>query len=112
MFKLTNAENLRCQIGTSSYGGRRYLIYAFTEQGVAMLSSVLSSRRAILVNIQIMRAFVSLKRIGLTYVALRRKIDDMENKYDAQFGVVFEAIKKLLEPPPEPSKRRIGFNQD
>ena len=110
MFKLTNGEILRCQIGTSSYGGRRYLPYAFTEQGVAMLSSVLNSRRAILVNIQIMRAFVSLKRIGLTYVALRRKIDEMEKKYDEQFFVVFEAIKKLIEPPEKP-RRMIGFKQ-
>ena len=112
MFLLTPQEvrNLRCQIGTSSYGGRRYLPYAFTEQGVAMLSSVLNSKRAILVNIQIMRAFVSLRRVALTYTGLKRKIDDMENKYDAQFGVVFEAIRKLLEPPPAKPKPRIGFH--
>ncbi len=84
--------------------------YVFTEQGVAMLSSVLNSERAILVNVQIMRAFVNIRRIAITYVGLKRKIEEMENKYDAQFSVVFEAIKKLLEPPPEPPKRRIGFH--
>jgi hypothetical protein len=112
MFRLTRQENLRCQIGTSSYGGRRYLPYAFTEQGIAMLSSVLNSRRAILVNIQIMRAFVGLRRVAVTYVGLKRKIDEMEKKYDGQFGLVFEAMRKLLEPAPEPPKRRIGFKQD
>ena len=112
MFRLTNEGNLRCQFGTSSYGGSRYAPHVFTEQGVAMLSSALNSRRAISVNIQIMRAFVKLSRIGATYPWLRRKIEDMENKYDAQFGIVFEAIKKLLEPPPEPLKRRIGFHHD
>ena len=84
--------------------------YAFTEQGVAMLSSVLNSRRAILVNIQIMRAFVKLRRIGLTYAGLRHKIEDMEKKYDKQFGVVFNAIKKLMEPPPVKPKPKIGFH--
>jgi len=86
-----------------------YLPYAFTEQGVAMLSSVLRSRRAVLVNIQIMRAFVNLKRMALTYVELKRKIDIMEKKYDKQFRVVFEALKKLLEPPPRKEKKIIGF---
>lgn len=90
-----------------SLGG--YLPYAFTEQGVAMLSSVLRSRRAVLVNIQIMRAFVNLKRMALTYTELKRKIESMEKKYDAKFKIVFEAIKKLLEPPPAKEKRIIGF---
>ena len=114
MFKLTREEiaNLRSQIVTSSWGGRRYPPYVFTQEGVAILSSVLNSERAILSNIQIMRAFVSLRRLAITYVGLKRKIEDMEDKYDAQFGVVFEAIKKLLEPPPEPPKRRIGFHHD
>ena len=103
---------MRCQIGTSSYGGRRYLQYAFTEQGVAMLSSVLNSKQAILVNVQIMRAFVNFRRIGVTCAGLRRKIDEMEKKYDVQFNVVFEAIKKLLEPSPQPPKRRIGFHHE
>ncbi|HQO37719.1 MAG TPA: hypothetical protein PK107_02760 [Candidatus Omnitrophota bacterium] len=83
-----------------------------------MLSSVLHSERAVKVNIQIMRAFVMMRRVGLTYVGLKRKIDEMERKYDRKFFVVFEAIKKLLEPvppqpePPEPKKPPIGFNRD
>ncbi|HCJ66047.1 MAG TPA: hypothetical protein DHV62_01645, partial [Elusimicrobia bacterium] len=85
---------------------------AFTEQGVAMLSSVLNSKRAVLVNIQIMRAFVNLRRVALTYVGLKRKIEAMEKKYDAQFKIVFEAIKKLLIPPPTEKKRRIGFHPE
>ena len=91
MFQLSSEEfaNLRSQIVTSSWGGRRYEPYAFTQEGIAMLSSVLNSERAILVNIQIMRAFVSLRRIALTYVGLKRKIDEMEKKYDRQFLVVF-----------------------
>ena len=101
--------NLMCQIGTSSWGGTRKLPYAFTEQGVAMLSGVLHSKRAIQVNIQIMRAFIQLKRMLLTNVGLRRKIEEMEKKYDKQFAIVFEAIKQLLEPPPVKEKRIIGF---
>jgi len=109
MFRLTQSEFLRCQNVTSKRGGRRYLPYVFTEEGVAMLSSVLNSKRAILVNIQIMRAFVSLRRIGLTYVGLKRKIEAMEEKYDKQFKIVFYALKKLLEPPSDKEKRIIGF---
>ena len=114
MFLLTNKEvmNLRSQIATSSWGGRRYELRAFTEQGVAMLSSVLNSNRAVEVNIQIMRAFVSLRRMVVTYESLKRKIDQMEKKYDGQFQIVFKAIKKLMEPPPEKPKRRIGFHHD
>ncbi len=110
MFRLTKQEFLRCQFGTSNKGGRRYLPYVFTEQGIAMLSGVLNSKRAILVNIQIMRAFVSLRRVALTYTGLKRKIDDMEKKYDTQFGIVFEAIRELIEPPPEKPKSKIGFH--
>ena len=77
-----------------------------------MLSSVLNSERAILVNIQIMRAFVNMRKVAMHYAALRRKIDDMEKKYDTQFGIVFEAIKQLLEPPTEKPKRRIGFRME
>lgn len=102
-------SSLRSQSATSKRGGRRYLPYAFTEQGVAMLSSVLNSKRAIMVNIQIMRAFVKLRRIALTYVGLKRKIEAMEKKYDAQFKMVFDAIKELLEPPQPGKKRKIGF---
>lgn len=111
MFQLTKQElqNLMCQFGTSSWGGTRKLPYAFTEQGVAMLSGVLHSKRAIQVNIQIMRAFIQLKRMLLTNTNLRRKIEEIERKYDKQFAIVFQAIKQLLEPPPEKEKKIIGF---
>ncbi len=100
---------LRCQFGTSSWGGRRYFPYAFTEQGVAMLSSVINSERAIQVNIQIMRAFTQLREMMTTHRDLKRKIEELEQKYDRQFAIVFEAIKRLLE---EPKKRKlpIGFH--
>ena len=84
--------------------------YAFTEQGVAMLSSVLNSERAILVNIQIMRAFAQIRRMLLTNYALKRKIEEMEKKYDQQFKVVFDAIRQLIETPVT-AKPRIGFRQ-
>ena len=97
MFQLNYQEvaALRSQIVTSKTGrgGRRYPPYAFTEQGVAMLSSVLNSERAIEVNIQIMRAFVKLRELMATHKDLARKLDDMEKKYDAQFKVVFDAIR-------------------
>jgi hypothetical protein len=102
------ASNLRSQIAISSWGGRRYLPYAFTEQGVAMLSSVLNSKRAVQVNIAIMRAFVKLRQILSTHADLRRKIEEMEKKYDGQFKVVFDAIRALMEPPP-PKQKKIGF---
>ncbi|MDP8258719.1 MAG: ORF6N domain-containing protein [Candidatus Aadella gelida] len=85
---------------------------AFTEQGIAMLSSVLNSDRAIQVNIQIMRAFVSLRRMVITYGGLKRKIESIEKKYDAQFKMVFTAIKQLISHPPPKTKRRIGFHGD
>ena len=114
MFKLTakETENLRCQFGTSSCGGRRHLPYVFTEQGIAMLSSVLNSERAIMANIQIMRAFVNLKKEQLTYILLKRKIEQIEKKYDGQFNIIFEAIKKLLVPLPIKQKPQIGFKPD
>ena len=110
MFQLTRDEfnNLRSQIATSSWGGTRYLPYAFTELGVAMLSSVLHSKQAIQVNIQIMRAFTKLREMILSHKELRRKIEAMEKKYDYQFKVVFDAINKLLEQPEKP-KGKIGF---
>ena len=105
-------ENLRFQFGTSSrWGGRRYLPYAFTEQGVAMLSSVLSSKRAVQVNIAIMRAFVKLREMLATHKDLARKLNEMEKKYDAQFRVVFDAIRQLMIPP-SPKKRKIGFQRE
>lgn len=112
MFRLTKQEfqNLMCQFGTSSWGGIRKSPYAFTEQGVAMLSSVLNSKRAIRVNIQIMRAFTQLRRMLLTNVDLKRKIEEMEKKYDKQFLIVFEAIKELLKPPPVKQKPPIEFH--
>ena len=113
MFELTRKEYqyfLRCQFGTLEIGKySKYLPYAFTEQGVAMLSSVLNSERAVMVNIQIIRAFVNLKRVALTYAGLKHKIEAMEKKYDGQFRIVFKTIKKLLEQPPAAKKRKIGF---
>jgi len=93
MFQLAKSEFLRCQFGTSKRGGRRYYPYAFSEQGVAMLFSILNSERAIMANIQIMRAFVNLKREQLTYSLLKRKIKQMENKYDGQFNIVLRLLK-------------------
>jgi len=111
MFSLTREEIKRMsQIVTSLKFHKK--VSVFTEQGVSMLSSVLNSEQAILVNVQIMRAFVSLRRVAMTYVGLKRKMDEMEKKYNGQFAVVFEAIRKLLEPPPLPPKRRIGFHSD
>ena len=111
MFQLSQAEwgNLKSQIVTSSWGGlRRAVPYAFTEQGVAMLSSVLRSKRAILVNIEIMRTFVRLRQLLASNEELARRLDAIENKYDQQFKVVFDAIRQLMTPP-EPKKRKIGF---
>lgn len=99
---------LRSQIVTSKKGGRRYLPYVFTEQGVAMLSSVLKSQRAVQVNIAIMRTFVKLREILLTNKELREKIEKMEKKYDEKFKIVFEVIKKLIINEQKP-KNSIGF---
>ena len=101
-------ELLRCHFGALEIGKySKYLPYAFTEQGIAMLSGILNSDRAIKVNIQIMRAFVQLRKMLLINTDLRRKIEKMEKKYDQQFAIVFEAIKRLLEPPKQ--TRAIGF---
>jgi len=112
MFQLTAEEvaSLRSQIATSNKGrgGRRYAPYAFTEQGVAMLSTVLNSERAILVNIEIMRAFVRLRQMLASNTQLAGKLAALEKKYDAQFKVVFDAIRQLMTPP-QPKKRKIGF---
>ncbi len=113
MFQLTKNEfvHLRSQVVTSrEWGGRRYPPYAFTEQGVAMLSSVLRSPRAIQVNIEIMRAFVRLRKMLASHAALARKLNALEKKYDAQFKVVFDAIRQLMAPP-EPKRRPIGFRR-
>src|SRR5438874_1846933 len=130
MFQLTRAEaeGLRLQIGTSNEpaalgipglrfhfetsksrrGGRRYLPYVFTEQGVAMLSSVLNSERAVLVNVEIMRAFVKLRQMLASNAELSRRLDELESKYDRQFKVVFDAIRKLMSPPVR-DRKEIGF---
>ena len=112
MFQLTAGEHtaLRIQFGTSNAGrgGRRYRPYAFTEQGVAMLSSVLNSKRAVAVNIGIMRAFVRLRAMLAGHADLARKLATLERKYDAQFKVVFDAIRELMAPPAK-TGRPIGF---
>jgi hypothetical protein len=136
MFQLTGDEvaNLRSQIVTSNIekspaglksqsvissagednpspgrGGRRYLPYAFTEQGVAMLSSVLRSPRAVLVNVEIMRAFVNLRRMLGSNADLAWKLAALEKKYDGQFKAVFDAIRALMTPPAANKKRAVGF---
>ena len=119
MFQLTTeeADGLRFQIETSSsgtHGGRRYLPYAFTQEGVAMLSSVLRSNRAIQVNIAIMRTFVRLREVMASHKELAEKIESLERMYgrhDQEIQVIFEAIKKLVQAPEvQPPRRRIGFN--
>jgi len=114
MFSLTSEEfkDLKFHFGTSSWGGTRKPPRAFTEQGVAMLSSVLRSPRAVRVNIEIMRAFVRLRQMLATHVDLARRLDELENKYDSQFRMVFEAIRELMAPPPEPASKRIGFHSE
>jgi hypothetical protein len=109
MFSLTRQEIMRISQFVISLKFSK-TAYAFTEQGVAMLSSVLNSERAIQANIQIMRAFVQFKRILSTSRDLRRKIEAMERKYDQKFAIVFEAIKRLLEPPK--LTKAIGFRID
>jgi hypothetical protein len=114
MFQLSSEEyeSLRSQSVTLEKGRgkhRKYLPYVFTEQGVAMLSSVLNSERAIRVNIEIMRAFVRLRQLLSTNKELSRRLDDLEKKYDSQFKIVFDAIRQLMTPPVLSPKRRIGF---
>lgn len=119
MFQLTKAEveALRSQFVTSNEGrgGRRYLPYVFTEQGVAMLSGVLRSDRAIAVNIEIMRAFVELRRVAGSFEDLQKRLDQMEldigarlSEHDEQLHQIFEALRQLIAPPPRPS-RPVGF---
>ncbi len=114
MFQLNRRE---CSLLTSQIvisngrGGTRHQPYAFTEQGVAMLSSVLRSTRAVQVNIEIMRAFVRLRRMLASHAELARKLDELEKKYDAQFRIVFEAIRELMAPP-EPDRPQIGFGRN
>ncbi|MBU0514534.1 MAG: ORF6N domain-containing protein [Proteobacteria bacterium] len=117
MFQLSKEEfqDLKSQSVISSsggWGGRRYPPYAFTEQGVAMLSGVLRSEQAVRVNIEIMRAFVRLRVVLSSHKELKRKLFALEKKYDAQFRVVFEAIRELMAPPDSKTKRLIGFRKD
>jgi len=107
----TVGSDLRSQIVTSSWGGRRVPPYVFTEQGVAMLSSVLRSTRAVQVNIEIMRAFVRLRSILASHAQLARRLEALERKYDGQFRVVFDAIRRLMVVP-DSRCRRIGFRID
>lgn len=112
MFQLTSEESeaLRSQsVISRSWGGRRYLPHVFTEQGVAMLSSVLRSTRAIQVNVEIMRAFVRLRQVLSSHKDLARRLEELERRYDAQFKVVFDAIRQLMEPSPDPPREPIGF---
>lgn len=113
MFVLTRQEfaNWRSQFVTSKADrlGLRYAPMAFTEQGIAMLSSVLNSERAIQVNIEIMRAFVRLREMIATNRDLARRLDELEKRYDAQFRVVFDAIHQLMAPP-DKTRRSIGFH--
>jgi hypothetical protein len=114
MFQLTapEFEVLRSHFGASrSWGGRRHLPYAFTEQGVAMLSSVLRSRSAAHVNIEIMRAFVRLRRMLHENADLAKRLDTLERKYDGQFRIVFDAIRELMRPT-EHESHRIGFRTE
>jgi hypothetical protein len=110
MFELSQDEckNLRTHFASSSWGGQRYAPYAFTEQGVAMLSGILNSDRAINVNIAIMRAFVQMRRMLETHRDLAEKIKELESKYDEQFGIVFEAIRQLIHKENEP-RNPVGF---
>lgn len=117
MFQLTlkEFENLRSQIVTSSWGGYRYLPHVFTEQGVAMLSSVLRSRRAVEINIAIIRAFVKLREFFATNKELAQRLSELEGRMgrkDQGVIALFEAIRKLMAPPPEKRKRPIGFIVD
>jgi hypothetical protein len=114
MFQLTSEEvtALRSQIVTLKLGRgehSKYRPFAFTEQGVAMLSSVLHGPRAVKVNIEIMRAFVRLRQLLVSHADLARKLEELEQKYDAQFKVVFEAIRQLMTTP-EPPRKQIGFH--
>jgi len=115
MYQLTKEEIaiLKFQFGTSRWGGTRKPPHVFTEQGVAMLSGILHSKRAVQVNIAIMRAFVKLRELLLTHKELAEKLEELEHKYqlhETDIQVIFEAIKKLLEPPPEPPRPRFGLN--
>ena len=111
MFQLENQEvsNLKSQTVISSWGGSRTPPYAFTEQGISMLSSILNSSRAIQINIEIMRTFVGLRRLLESHKAISKKLGELEKKYDYQFKVVFDAIREFMNPP-EREHREIGIH--
>ena len=111
MFQLNKIEmeNLKSQFVTSSWGGVRKLPLAFTEQGVAMLSSVLNSDRAIRVNIQIMRTFTRIREMVISNKVLRLKIEQMEKKYDKKFKIVFDTLRQLLDDKKDEAVKKIGF---
>jgi hypothetical protein len=112
MFQLTKAEakDLKSQFVTSSWGGARANPYAFTEQGVAMLSSVLRSKRAVAVNVEIMRAFVRLRQLLASHADLAARLNELERKYDGKFALVFDAIRALMtEPDVEENRPKIGY---
>ncbi|MDG2194482.1 MAG: ORF6N domain-containing protein [Polaribacter sp.] len=114
MFQLTKTEwtNLKSQIVTSSWGGRRTLPFAFTEQGVAMLAGILRSKKAVQVNIEIMRAFVLLRKMSLQYAEITEKMDALESKYSSQFAEVFTVLKHLLDPEISKKERiKIGYKK-
>jgi hypothetical protein len=112
--RLEEVANLKSQFATSSlagqHGGRRKAVSAFTEQGVAMLSSVLHSDRAIDVNIAIMRTFVRLRHVLQGHAELAKRIDELEQRYDGQFQVVFDALRELTRLPDDTSRPRVGFS--
>ena len=113
MLQLTREEyaDLKCQSGiSSSWGGRRRLPCAFTEHGAVMLASVLRSKTAVLASIQVVMAFVRLRGILAQHKELKRKLDQLERKYDVQFKTVFDAIRALMTPPAQPQKRITGFS--
>ena len=119
MFELTKLEydTLRCNFSTSNNrGGIRYMPYAFTEQGVAMLSGILNSEKAIEVNIAIMRAFVFMRQYALTHKDLTEKLNELECKYDKQFGDIYDAINFLLQKDTQETeqkqRKRIGYKND
>jgi len=114
-FQLTKEEfdHLRSQIATSNTtrGGRRYLPYVFTEHGALMAANVLNTERAVQTSITVVRAFLRLRGLALSVEKLARQVAALENRYDDQFKIVFQAIRQLLAPP-DPPRRRIGFSQD
>ena len=114
MFQLDNKEfmELRSHFGTAKFKMRRFAPLVFTEQGVAMLSSVLNSKRAIQINIEIMKTFVRMREMLISNREMAKRLDELESKYDKQFDVVFDAIRQLMAPPPAPPKRKIGFPDD